>query len=86
MRLRVVEDLLRRPEFYKCLQHEPVSAVRILYQCIELSVGKRARAAFAELYVRGRIQHACFKKARDIRLPLLHPLSTLDHHRGVSVC
>ncbi len=49
---------------------------------IELAIGKRARAAFAELHVAFRVERAAVPEGVHVPGALVHALAALHHQRG----
>ncbi len=57
MRMRFGENVFRRAGLHELGQHLATQMPRILDLAVEFAVAERARAAFAELHVRFRIEH-----------------------------
>src|SRR3546814_3358792 len=63
MRLADVEDFVRRAGLDEFVQHLAAVELRVLDLTVELAVAEQAGAAFAELHVRRRVQHALAPQA-----------------------
>ena len=79
VRLRQIEDLLRRAHLAERLQH--LAAARVMDAGIELAVRKRPRAPFAELHVAVGAQPAAAPERFHVARALVHRLAALDHYR-----
>ena len=79
VRLGVNENVVRCAEAHKCAQN--VLAARVFRARVELAVGKRARAALAELHVGGRGKG--FRAARPVGVHIagagIHVLAAFQH-------
>ena len=94
MGLGIGENILRRTAAHQCLHDKAVA--QILRAGVQLAVGKRARAALAELDVALRVQQAGAPEAGHVLLALLHRLPPLQqdgpcaapgqHQRGEQTC
>ena len=80
VRLRLPKDLPRRARVRKRLQH--VANVGALRAGGELAVRERARAAFAELDVRARIERPARVERRHGGQALVHVAPALQHERA----
>ena len=78
VRLREEANLLRRAHLAERLQH--LAAARIVNARIQLAVGKRPRAALAELHVALGLQRAAAPKRLDVAARASR-LAALDHQR-----
>ena len=81
MRLGDVEDFLRRAGLDELGQHLAAEVMRVLDLAVELAVGERAGAAFAELHVRFRIEHRLAPQAPGVLGALAHHLAALEDDR-----
>ncbi len=84
MRMRFGENVFRRACFSRTRQHLAPQMPRILDLAVELAVAERARAAFAELHVRFRIEHRFAPQPPGILGALAHHLAALQDDRPVS--
>ena len=81
MRLGDVEDFLRRAGLDEFGQHLAAEMVRVLDLAVQLAVGERAGAAFAELHVGFRIEHRLAPEAPGVLGALAHHLAALQDDR-----
>ncbi len=79
-----IEDLLRRSRFHKKLQHFAVPALWVLHQRVQLSVGKRPRAALPELDVGFGIQNPQLPEPLYGSRPLCGSLSPFQKDRAIA--
>ena len=82
VRLGLPEDLLGRARVDEPLQHVPRE--RALRARSQLAVGKRARAALAELHVRRQVEVGAVVERVDRARALVHVAAALDHERAQS--
>jgi len=81
MRLADIHDFRRRSRLYEFGQYLAAVMLRILDLGMQLAVGKSAGAAFAELYVRFRIELALAPEAECVLGALAHFLAAFKHNR-----
>jgi hypothetical protein len=79
VRMRDVEDFGRRAGLHELFHHLAAEKARVLDLAVELAVGERARAAFAELHVRLGVEHALAPQAPGVAGALAHGLAALEH-------
>ena len=77
-----VEDLVRRAGLDELGQHLAAVVLRVLDLAVELAVGEGAGAAFAELHVGLRVQHALAPEAERVLGALAHDLAALEDDRA----
>src|SRR3546814_8805619 len=78
MRLADVEDFVRRAGLDEFVQHLAAVELRVLDLTVELAVAEQAGAAFTELHVRRRVQHALAPQAPGILGALAHRLAAFE--------
>ena len=78
MRMGLGEDFFRRAGLHEFGQHLAAQMARVLDLAVELAVGERAGAAFAELHVRFRIEHRSPPQAPGVLGALAHHLAALQ--------
>ena len=76
MGLGIGENILRRTAAHQCLHDKAVA--HILRAGVQLAIGKRARAALAELDVALRVQQAGAPETGHVLLALFHGLTPLQ--------
>jgi restriction endonuclease Mrr len=76
MRLRQIADLLRRARAHKSVNDIPLQ--RVASPGRQFAVGKRTRAALAELHVRILIQRTSRPKPCNRRVTRVHVLPALE--------
>jgi hypothetical protein len=81
VRLRDVEDFLRRARLDELGQHLAAEMARILDLAVELAVGKRPCPALAELHVGFRVEHVLAPQAPGVLGALAHRLAALQYDR-----
>ena len=79
VRVRLVQDFGRRAMLHKFLHHLAAQKARVLDLAVELAVGKRAGAAFAELHVALRVERFLAPQAPGVLSALPHRLAALQH-------
>ena len=82
VRFRLGQYVLRRAEFHEAFQHP--GAERVADTGGELSVGKRSRAALAELHVGGRVERSACPEALHRPDTAVHIRAALQHDRPVA--
>ena len=78
MGMRLGEDFLRRAGLDEFGQHLAAQMARVLDLAVELAVGKSAGAAFAELDIGFRRQHAIAPQGPGVLGALAHRLAALQ--------
>jgi hypothetical protein len=81
VRLGHVEDLFRRAGLDELGQHLAREVARVADLAPQLAVAEGAGAAFAELHVGLRVQHAAAPQAPGVLGALAHRLAALQHDR-----
>ena len=76
------EDLLGRAGLHEFGQHLASVVLRILDLAVQLAVRKRAGAAFAELHVRLRVEHALAPQAEGVHRAFAHRLAAFEDDRA----
>ena len=79
--LATIEDFGRRAGLDELGQHLAAVVVRVLDLAVELAVGERAGAAFAELHVGFRVEHRPAPQAPGVLGALAHDLAALEDDR-----
>src|SRR3954470_15910266 len=82
MRMRLGQDLRGRAGLDEFGQHLAVEVAAVLDPAVELAVGKSASAAFAELDVAFRVEHALAPQPPSVLGPLAHDLAAFDDDRA----
>ncbi len=82
MRLGEIEDFRRRAGLDELRQHLAAVVVRVLDLAVQLAVGERAGAAFAELHIRFRVQLAPAPQAPGVIGALANHLAALQKDRA----
>ena len=82
VRLAQVENFFRRAGAYEFLHDLASQVARVLDLAVELAVGKRAGAAFAELDVGFRIQHLLAPQSPGVLGPFAHGLAAFENDRA----
>jgi hypothetical protein len=80
VRLRHVENFVRRARLHKLGQHLAPQMLGVLDLAVELAVGEGARPALAELHVGFRIQHMLAPQPPGVLRALAHRLAALQHN------
>src|SRR3989338_1504779 len=81
VRLAGVQDFFRRARLDEFLQHFSAEVSGVLDLAVQFAVGERARAAFTELHVRFRVEHALPPQAEGIPGAFAHRLAPLQDQR-----
>ena len=84
MRSAFIPDLLRCAIFHEDLQDLGIPAVPVLYQRVQLAIGKGARTSFSELHVGIRVERSRFPELFHPPGTALHILSPFQKQRPVS--
>ena len=82
MRLGEIEDFGRRAGLDELGQHLAAVVMRVLDLAVQLAVGERAGAAFAELHIGFRVQLAPPPQAPGVLGALAHHLAALQEDRA----
>ncbi len=81
MRFTHIQDFRRGIGFDKFVQHLATVMLRILHLAVELAVGESAGTAFAELYIRFRMQFPLAPQTERILRALAHHLAAFQDDR-----
>jgi hypothetical protein len=76
-----IQDFLGRAGLHELRKHLSSEVARIPHLAVELAVGKRAGAAFAELHVRLRVEHRSAPQSPRVLRALAHRLAALQDDR-----
>ncbi len=84
MRVADIEDFLGSAGLDEFVQHFAAQMARILDLAIQLAVGKCPRAAFAELHVGLRVEHALTPQPEGVLCSFANCLAALQDQRSIT--